>query len=134
MSETPRRLLVIEDNQPDVILLKLALEQHGIPYVLHVLDDGASAADYIANGASESLPELVIVDLNLPRIDGFDVVAGIRNNHAFDSIPVMVLTTSESRAERERATSLGVQAFIHKPLDLEGFLEVGKVIAGLLAR
>jgi two-component system response regulator len=127
-----RRILLVEDNRTDVTLIRLAFAEHGIDHELVVLDDGEKALDYIAKLNGEKLPELMIVDLNLPKRDGIEVIENIRSTPALDRIPIVVFTTSDSPREKESASTIGVTAYIRKPSDLDGFLAVGGTIRQLL--
>lgn len=127
------RILVIEDNPTDVILLQEALREHHVQYELRVLEDGEAAIDLLTGLDPKSAPELVILDLNLPKRDGIEVLARYRNTPELTGIPVVVLTTSDSPREQHRAQTLGVAAYLRKPSDLAGFMSLGGTIRELLA-
>lgn len=131
--DAPRRqVLVVEDNRTDVTLLRLAFAEHGIDHELLVLDDGEKALDYVAKLDHGMLPDLVIVDLNLPKRDGIEVLEKMRSTSALDQIPIVVFTTSDSPREKETIRRIGITAYIRKPTDLDGFLAVGGTIQKLL--
>jgi CheY-like chemotaxis protein len=123
---------LVEDNRTDVTLIRLAFAEHGISHELSVLEDGEQALNFLERLNSEFLPELIIMDLNLPKRDGIEVLTCIRNTAALDSVPVVVFTTSDSPRERESASTIGVTAYIRKPSDLDGFLAVGATIRQIL--
>ena len=131
--DAPRRhVLVVEDNRTDVTLLRLAFAEHGIDHELLVLDDGEKALDYVAKLDHGTLPDLVIVDLNLPKRDGIEVLQKMRSTSTLDQIPIVVFTTSDSPREKETIRRIGITAYIRKPTDLDGFLAVGGTIQKLL--
>ena len=97
------RILVIEDNPADVELLRWALEDAGLDCELTVIDDGRDALDFVlqrGKHAASSPPDLAILDWNLPKNDGLEILEGLRGNHAFDGVPVAVLSSSSSPRDR----------------------------------
>ena len=130
--ENRRRLLVIEDNSTDAFLLRRALDEHGIQHEMTVVEDGESAIDYLKKCNPDSMPELIIIDLNLPRLDGIEVLKKYRNTPALVSSRMMILTSSDSPAERQRAEILGVDAYVRKPILLSEFIQIGATIRSLL--
>lgn len=128
------RVLVIEDNKADVYLLQQALEVAGVHPELTVLDDGGEALRYLCQSLSESRdePHLVVLDLNLPSLGGLDLLAAARERQCLDKSPIVALTSSQSVRDRARATALGVAGYLVKPADLDDFLALGPVLAGLL--
>ena len=128
-------LLVVEDNPADVQLLRLALDHAGLDCDVTVLEDGAAALAYIRKlqAASHSaIPNLVVLDLNLPKNGGIEILEAIRNTAAFNRMAVAILSSSSSPRERQRIDSFGVDRFITKPLDLDAFMEIGNEIKSLL--
>jgi two-component system response regulator len=137
VSETPRpavvRLLVIEDNSSDVYLLSLALERAGVACELNVFEDGQEAFSYIAKYNGDPSPcDLAIIDINIPKHSGVEVIAALRNSATFASLPIVVLTSSSSPRDRVSLESIGIHTYIVKPPTLEEFLKIGSVIADLL--
>jgi CheY-like chemotaxis protein len=130
----PQRIVLVEDNPSDVFLLRRALEEHGVNYTLAVIRDGEEALKYLGRLESqeESTPDLLVLDLNLPRHDGIEVLTTCRESPCLRSVPVLVLTSSDSPKERERAEGLGVSAFVRKPITLDEFMAVGGRIRSLL--
>src|SRR4029077_15364649 len=116
------RILVIEDNPTDVILLREALREHDVRCELDVRDDGEEAFEYFSSVPAPSTPRLVILDLNLPKRDGIEVLTKYRSTPSLAAMPVVILTTSDSPREQHRAKALGVTAYLRKPADLIGFL------------
>ena len=135
MQAEPFRILLVEDNDADVYLLRKALENAALNFELIVIDDGADALDYVRNEGNfsgEARPDVAVLDMNLPKSEGTEVLEALRRNERFSGVPVVVLTSSASPAERLRMERLGVQRFITKPPDLEEFLQIGNVVAELL--
>ena len=122
-------IVIIEDNLPDVVLLREALEEHGASYELTVIGDGEAALEYVASlPPGAPLPCLLILDLNLPKRDGIEVLRGIRESAALSRVRVVVLTTSDSPSEREMVEAIGVRAYFRKPVDLDSFMALGGVL------
>jgi CheY-like chemotaxis protein len=126
----------MEDNPSDVFLLRRALDQHGVQYSLDLVRDGEKALDMlnrIATG-SEPVPDLIVLDLNLPRHDGIEVLAHCRSFSQLHLVRVMILTSSDSPGERTRADELRVSDFVRKPILLDDFMALGGRIKELLER
>jgi len=117
----PLQLLMIEDNPADVLFMQETLKETGIRYDLEVLEDGEVAIDFFRNLAKNSnakRPDLVILDLNLPKRNGLEVLEEITRLAIFPKLPIAVLTTSENMEDRHRVTSQNV-SFVTKPAKLE---------------
>lgn len=126
-------IVIIEDNVSDVRLLKHALQQHGIVCQAQVIADGHEAilfAGSIAAGAA--VPDLIVLDLNLPKRDGMEVLRAIRHSTWLAHVQVVVLTTSESPTDRARAEQLGVRAYLTKPVALDQFTALGAEFRAIL--
>lgn len=121
-------ILLVEDNPDDVELTRLAFDEAKIANQLAVVSDGAEALDYLfARGRFSDrdpadLPSLVLLDLNLPKVDGREVLQAIRANEATRGLPVVVLTTSTEPFDVEATYALGVNSYIQKPVDFEQFV------------
>lgn len=121
-------ILLVEDNPDDVELTRLAFDEAKIANQLAVVSDGAEALDYLfargrfADRDPADLPSLVLLDLNLPKVDGREVLQAIRANEATRSLPVVVLTTSTEPFDVEATYALGVNSYIQKPVDFEQFV------------
>ena len=133
MSRIPT-ILVAEDNQADVYLIRAALKEHGIGHVLRVAADEREVLHWIADRDSfrETQLELVILDLNLPRHDGLEILETLRATRRFAGVPVVVLTSSDSPADRTSARQLGAVRFLRKPSSLESFLALGAIFKDIL--
>jgi two-component system, chemotaxis family, response regulator Rcp1 len=126
-TSTPIQVLLVEDNPGDVRLTREAFRDAKMHLDLHVVGDGVEAMEFLLQegGFSERpRPDLILLDLNLPRKDGREVLAEIKNHPTLKSIPVVVLTTSASDADIEKSYLLHANCYISKPVELEGFLTV----------
>ncbi len=127
-------ILLAEDNPSDVYLIRIALQEHGIVAPLQVVTDGGEVLRII--GRQETLDHtelnLIILDLNLPRHDGIEILRRLREAELLPRIPVVVLTSSDSPRDRALATELGAVRFLRKPTNLEQFLSLGAVFKELL--
>lgn len=127
-------ILLVEDREDDVLLIKKAFEKGGVDNPLQVVRDGEEAMLYLAgegrysNRVEYPLPDLVLLDLKLPRFDGFEVLRWIRRQPGFRSLPVVVLTSSEAIPDVNMAYKLGANSFLVKPLDFENAVEMSKVL------
>lgn len=127
-------ILLIEDNPDDAELTRIAFAEAGINGQLVVVGDGAEALDYLfargrhADRNAAELPSIVLLDLNLPKLDGREVLQALRANPATQGLPVVVLTTSTEPFDVEASYALGVNSYIRKPVDFEKFVEVVKQI------
>ena len=123
-----KEILLVEDNPDDVELTRIAFEEAKVANLLHVVSDGAEALDYLfargkhADRDAAALPSLVLLDLNLPKVDGREVLQAIRANPATHKLPVVVLTTSAEPFDVEATYALGVNSYIRKPVDFEQFV------------
>jgi DNA-binding response OmpR family regulator len=125
------RIVIAEDSLPDVILVKETLRAAGIDGELTVFPNGEDCARYLTANAER--PDAIIVDLKLPRVDGFELLRALRADRRYDSVPVAVLTSSRLAEDKRRSLELGANAFITKPSKLDEFLEtVGCGIRRLL--
>lgn len=129
------RILLAEDNDADVFLIRRALEKQGLRCQLAVARNGEEALRLLQTAEDSppmDAPQLILLDLNLPRVDGGEVLAHVRKTQAFSETPVIVLTSSDSPRDRELAMRLGANAYFRKPTDLRSFMELGQVIENAL--
>jgi chemotaxis family two-component system response regulator Rcp1 len=132
----PARILVIEDNSADVFLLGRALNQQDRQFEVISLADGDAAMAFIRREgayADAAIPNLILVDLNLPQCDGAQILREIRRAKHLAGIPVCAWSSSQSRRDRELLTELGIVRFITKPSGLDQFMEIGKILKDLVA-
>jgi CheY-like chemotaxis protein len=128
------RLLVIEDNPADVDLLRRALAGAKLDCQMTVVDDGALAMALFRPGAATPVPDLAIVDLNLPKHGGIEIIAEMRANPKFAAVPVVILSSSSSPSDRSKIEKFQVRRYIVKPADLDEFMKIGPQIGEILAR
>ena len=129
------RILVAEDNPADVYLLREAFSLEGHEVEMTVVTDGEQALEFVQGQgpfASAAIPDLVVLDLNLPKSDGSDVLRCIRETEAYRGVPVVVLTSSDSPRDRKTIENLGASSFITKPSDLDSFLALGRTLIGFI--
>ena len=125
-----KEILLVEDNPDDVELTRIAFAEAGSGYAIRVVTDGAQALDYLlARGAHadrdiNDVPALVLLDLNLPKLNGREVLQGIRENPVTRSLPVVVLTTSAEPMDVGSVYELGANSYIQKPVEFDRFVEV----------
>ena len=128
------KILMIEDNPGDVELFRFALEHAKLNCELIVISDGGEALALIEEDSSPTreMPDLVLLDLNLPKVGGREILTAMRSGTAFVSVPVVIFTSSSSRREREELEPLRVARHITKPSDLDEFLKIGAVVREVL--
>ena len=120
-------VLLVEDDDGDVLMTREAFEHYKIRNQLHVVRDGEQAVQFLRReGQYEGAPrpDLILLDLNLPRFDGRQVLAEIKADAALRLIPVVVLTTSEAEEDILRSYELHANAYVTKPVDFDRFIEV----------
>lgn len=124
-------VLLVEDDPGDVLMTREAFEDNKVANRLAVVSDGVSALAFLrkeGEHADAPTPDLVLLDLNLPRMDGREVLEAMKGDDALRSIPVVVLTTSEAEEDVVRSYSLHANAYVTKPVDFERFIEVVRQI------
>jgi two-component system, chemotaxis family, response regulator Rcp1 len=127
----PIELLLVEDSEPDVRLTKEALVEAKVKNRLWVVEDGVEALEFLRRQgryADAPRPDLILLDLNLPRKDGRQVLKEIKDDDSLRRIPVVVLTTSKSEEDVLRAYNLHANCYITKPVDFNRFMDVVKSI------
>jgi len=125
--DKPVEILLAEDNPGDVMLTRKALEQGKLANNLHVTTDGVDALEFLRqDGEYEDAPrpDLILLDLNMPRKDGQEVLEELRADDELRRIPVVVLTSSESEEDIVRSYELNANAYLTKPVDFDGFVEI----------
>ncbi len=127
----PIEILLVEDNPTDRLLTQAALEQAKIVNHLHIAEDGVEALRFLRGDgeyAGKPRPDLLLLDLNLPRKDGREVLAEIKADESLRLIPTVVLTTSEAEEDVLRAYGLHANCYVTKPVDFEAFTAVVRSI------
>ena len=125
------QVLLVEDDPGDVLMTREAFEDYKVHNQLHVVNDGEQAMAFLRQEgeyAGLPRPDLVLLDLNLPRMDGRQVLVAIKSDPDLSSIPVVVLTTSEAEDDVLRSYSLHANAYVTKPVDFERFINVVRQI------
>jgi CheY-like chemotaxis protein len=120
-------VLLVEDDPGDVLMTREAFEHHKIRNQLHVVNDGEQAMQFLhrtGEYASAPRPGLILLDLNLPRRDGLEVLAELKEDPGLRVIPVVILTTSQAEEDILRSYALHANAYVSKPVDFERFMEV----------
>ena len=117
------RILLVEDSLADVELTLDALRDAKVANDVTVVRDGEAALHHL-RGDADSAPDLVILDLNLPRLTGHEVLAAMRADESLRRIPVAVLTTSSAESDVEKSYDLGANCFLTKPVEIEQFIHV----------
>ena len=120
-------VLLVEDDPGDILMTKEAFEHYKIRNQLHVVTDGEQALDFLRQTgpyASAPRPGLILLDLNLPRRDGLEVLAELKQDPVLRVIPVVILTTSQAEEDILRSYSLHANAYVSKPVDFERFIDV----------
>lgn len=127
----PLQLLLVEDNPGDVRLTREALKSGEVVVNLSVAKDGVEAIDFLRKRGefqSAPVPDLILLDLNLPRKNGREVLSEIKSDPELKKIPVLVMTTSRADQDIHRAYSLNANCYIAKPMDLDEFLRIVRSI------
>jgi chemotaxis family two-component system response regulator Rcp1 len=124
-------ILIVEDNEGDVLLVKEALRETGIEFRLKHLADGEQALIYLnsrVRNSDSAAPDLVLLDLNLPKRDGWEVLQVLRRSPDLTRTPVVILSSSNAPDDLKRAASVDSVIYIRKPTNLDDFLAIGKRI------
>ena len=119
-------VLLVEDDPGDVLMTREAFEYHKLRNVLDVVTDGEQALQFLRRSgdyADAPRPGLILLDLNLPRVDGLEVLAEIKADPVLKVIPVVILTTSQAQQDVLRSYALHANAYVSKPVDFERFME-----------
>jgi chemotaxis family two-component system response regulator Rcp1 len=135
MNDQVIRILLAEDNDGDIFLVRRALEKRGLRHELIVARNGEEALKLLerpGSAPSTEAPNLILLDLNLPKVDGAQVLSHLRKTEAFSATPVIVFTSSDSPKDRESALALGATLYFRKPTDLQSFMHLGEVVEKVL--
>ena len=127
-------ILIVEDREDDIILMRRAFEKASLINPIQIVRNGEEAVAYLggegkfANRAEYPLPSLVLLDLKLPGMDGFEVLSWIRRQEGICGLPVVVLTSSSQIRDVNRAYALGANSFFVKEFDFQGTVDLGKLL------
>lgn len=117
-------------------MIQEVLEHSGLNFRLHVIGDGQDALTYlqgIANSKSKPCPSLVLLDLNIPKINGIEVLKWLRDSSRCSHVKVVAVSSSDSQSDRDAVQKLGVQGYFRKPTDFNAYMELAKLIKQVLA-
>ena len=131
------QILLAEDNEGDVILVGQALAEHEIVHQLHVVTDGDEALNFVAkmgNGDGPPCPDVLLLDLNLPKVDGPKVLERFREHPGCARTPVIIVTSSDAPKDRAQVKALGANAYFRKPSDLTEFMALGALVKQLVEK
>lgn len=126
-----KNVLLVEDNEGDIKLIEEAIIDNDLSIDLKVIKDGGEALNYLEVKVSENynnLPDLIIMDLNLPKVQGKELVRTYKNNPMFKKIPIIILTTSNLSADINECFEFGANAYLIKPIDIIEFFEMISII------
>lgn len=136
-SAQPRfNLLVAEDNLPDALLVREAVRLENLPVDIHMVSDGQQAMEFIARAETDPdapCPHFLLLDINLPKADGFEVLRRLRASEKCKGIPVVVVSSSDSPSDRGQAAELGA-AYFRKPPSYAEYLKLGRVLRELIEK
>jgi two-component system response regulator len=127
-------VLLVEDNPDDAALAQLAFARASVPLAVVLAEDGVEALDYLFRrgahaGRAGGAPDLVLLDLQLPGLDGFEVLRQIRADQALALVPVLAFTSSVEPSDVQRSYRLGANSYLRKPVDFDAFLRLAEQIA-----
>lgn len=123
-------ILIVEDNPGDVVLVREALKQSRVSFQLTVQDDGENMLRLIENAEQQGgpFPDIVLLDLNLPRVGGLQLLERMRTSPSWRVVPVVIASSSDSPYDRQAAAALGISDYFRKPSDFEEFMGIGAII------
>ncbi|HWA82650.1 MAG TPA: response regulator [Fimbriimonadaceae bacterium] len=124
MAAEPKTILLVEDNADDEQLTLRAMRQSDVPNIIRVARDGAEAIDALfGSGAGSRLPDLVLLDLKLPKVSGLEVLQRIRSEEKTRTLPIVILTSSDEERDIIESYNLGANSYIRKPVDFDEFID-----------
>ncbi len=131
MMERVLRILIAEDNPADVVLIQEALNEHGVRYSIRAFENGAETASFLESIQLETdsrCPDVALLDLNLPKVEGHELLRIIRAHPVCCNIPVIIVTSSDTAEDRRTAAQIGASYYFRKPSSLEEFLKLGDIV------
>lgn len=135
MADRQYCIWLAEDNPADVYLIEEALRRHEFAYHLETADNGEDMIKMIGGlerDPAKNCPDIFLLDLNLPKRSGDEILAQIRKNQRCNDVPVIVITSSDSPQDRARTRELGASFYFRKPADLEAFMTIGDIVKHFL--
>jgi CheY-like chemotaxis protein len=136
MADKDAHILLVEDNRMDVELTLDAFKEARLGNTIHVASNGQEALDYLfgkeeyGDRVKYPMPNLVLLDLKLPGIDGFEVLKQLKSTPVLKRLPVVILTSSKEEGDRALSYDIGANSYLVKPISFDGFLDVVKQIGG----
>jgi DNA-binding response OmpR family regulator len=127
--KTPIKILLIEDDPDDVELLRDSLNNFDVFYEMNVINDGALVSDYLKT--NREIPDVIVLDLNLPRVHGKEILKEIKFRSIYSEVPLLILTTSSAREDMEYSYQHGAKKFLRKPTNMEGIQMTVRTIVEL---
>ncbi len=137
MSGLRFHIVLVEDAEPDVLLVREALQQSGLDFELQVFDDGEQGVDFIDTidqNVNLHRPHLFLLDLNLPKKTGGQILERVRQSPTCGQVPVVILTSSDSQKDKAQAAYLNATGYFRKPSKLDEFMKLGPYVRDLLNR
>ena len=137
MSGLRFHIVLVEDAEPDVLLVREALEQSGLDFDLQVFDDGEQGVEFIETmdrDVNLHRPHLFLLDLNLPKKTGGQILERVRQSPTCGQVPVVILTSSDSQKDKAQAAFLNATGYFRKPSRLDEFMKLGPYVRDLLQR
>ncbi|CAN5789475.1 response regulator [soil metagenome] len=133
MMKSTTHIMLVEDNEGDIVLAKEAFRQSKIKNILSVFEDGQKAIDFFKNYLAAEvknfeLPDLIMLDINLPKVDGKAVLKEIKTNPEFSKIPVVIFSTSNAASDIDYAYANCANCYVMKPIDLDDYMQAIKEI------
>jgi CheY-like chemotaxis protein len=133
----PWQVLIAEDNKSDVLLIQRALKKSGIEAQIHIADDGEKAVRFFERAEADAIapcPDIVLLDINMPRYKGAEILRRLRASPRCKDALVLVVTSSDSSRDRTEMDALGANGYFRKPSDFSEFMTLGPIVRDLLMR
>jgi two-component system, chemotaxis family, response regulator Rcp1 len=130
-------ILIAEDSKSDVFLIRQAIQKSGISAQLHVVDDGEKAVRFFEHAdadATAPCPDLILLDINIPRYKGGEILRRLRASPRCANTLVLVVTSSDSQSDRHQMDALGTDGYFRKPSEFGEFMKLGHIVRELLTR
>lgn len=133
--DTPFNILMADDDPDDCLLFKEAINASGLPHQLHTFPDGEALLEYLDGlfqdgGSSSPRPDLILLDLNMPRKDGRETLRVLKGDPRLQRIPIVVLTTSTAESDITLAYEVGASSYIAKPATFQGWIKLATALSG----
>jgi chemotaxis family two-component system response regulator Rcp1 len=137
MSQPRFNILLVEDNAGDIYLFRKALKAAQVDFDLTLLEDGAQALAFVRGDGkyvNMAVPDLAVLDLNIPKNGGMQVLAALRQSPRLAVVPVIITSSSHSPVDQAETARLGIELYLKKPVNFEGFMEIGTIFREVLMR